>query len=225
MEATATRIVTFAREAIAMHGRFAWALSGGSTPRELYTLLATERFATSIDWRRVHFFWGDERCVPPDHPDSNYHMAHRALLHALPIAPPQVHRMPGEMAPEQAATNYERELREFFQTDDPRFDLVLLGMGADGHTASLFPHSGALGEATRWVVATRAPAGADRISLTIKAINAAAHVMIVVAGLDKSERVRQALTETTHALPVQRVLPQRGELSWMLDAQAAGGLP
>ena len=133
--------VNLARQAIARSGRFTVALSGGSTPKVLYSLLASPEYRERIDWLHVHLFWGDERCVPPDHPESNYRMVQEALLSKIQIPPENIHRMAGEKDPQTAAVEYEQELRDFFQTKDaaPRFDLILLGLGEDGHTASLFP--------------------------------------------------------------------------------------
>lgn len=216
MEAAAQRIIDIGRQAIAQRGQFAWALSGGSTPRALYELLGSERFSNTLDWPRVQFFWSDERCVPPDHPDSNYGMARAALLGRLPLTAAQVHRMPGEAPPEAAARAYELQLRAA-----GRLDLVLLGMGTDGHTASLFPHSAALSESERWVVPNLSPTGSQRLTFTFATINHAAVALFLVAGADKAERVKQALQEPNADLPVQRV---RGHVEWMLDKQAAGGL-
>ena len=145
--------VALAGEAIAARGLFAVALAGGSTPRAAYMLLATEEYAVRVDWGRVHVFWGDERCVPPAHMDSNYRMARETLLDGVPLPAQNVHRMHGEMIPEDAASDYEKTLRLFFGDDLPRFDLVLLGMGSDGHTASLFPGMAILREERRWAVA------------------------------------------------------------------------
>lgn len=219
MEAVALRIVLIGQQAIAERGQFIWALSGGATPRPLYELLATKRFANALDWTRVVFFWSDERCVAPDHPDSNYRMARAALLDALPLQPAQVHRLCGEGDASEAADVYERELRA-----SGGLDLVLLGMGGDGHVASLFPGSSALQETERWVVTNQSPAGAQRVTFTLPAINAAKVVLLLVAGADKAARVKEALRDPRAQLPVQRIQPTHGRLEWMLDTQAAGGL-
>ena len=216
MEAAALRIVDIGRQAIAQRGHFAWALAGGSTPRALYELLGSGRFIDKLDWQCVQFFWSDERCVAPDHEDSNYGMARAALLDRLPLTAAQVHRMQGEAPPEAAARAYELQLRAAAP-----LDLVLLGMGADGHTASLFPHSPALSETQRWVVPSSSPTGTQRLTFTFTAINQARAVLLLVAGRDKAERVKQALQEPNAELPVQRV---RGHIEWMLDQQAAGEL-
>lgn len=218
-EAAALRIVDIGRQAIAQRGQFAWALSGGATPRPVYELLGSARFARALDWGRVLFLWSDERCVPPDHPDSNYGMAHKALLAHLPIAPAQVLRMRGEDEPGAAAQAYDLQLR----AAGP-LDLLLLGMGPDGHTASLFPRSPALAETERWVVSNRAPGGAARITFSFPALNQGAIALVLVAGADKAARVKQALHDPSADLPVQRVRPIHGRVEWMLDKQAAGEL-
>ena len=230
MEAAASQLVALAADAIAAHGRFGWALSGGSTPRQLYALLATERFVSQIDWSKVHFFWGDERCVPPDHADSNYRLVREALLDRLRPAPGQVHRMRGELDPEEAALAYEQELRSFFDLPaggpPPSFDLILLGMGGDGHTASLFPGTPALDEGRRWVVVNqKAPNQPLRLTFSLPLINAAQRVRFLVSGASKAARVEQVWNDVPAAesdqLPAQRVRPRSGELQWWLDEGAA----
>src|SRR5215472_5551805 len=152
--AAADRFASVAAESIAARGRFSVVLSGGSTPRGAYQLLANEPYAHQIDWARTFIFFGDERCVPPDHPDSNFRMANEALLSRVPIPPGNIKRMAGEGDPNASAAAYEADLRAWFgRADWPRLDLVFLGMGDDGHTASLFPGSAALQETARWVVA------------------------------------------------------------------------
>jgi 6-phosphogluconolactonase len=232
VRAEAERIVTQAREAIRARGRCLVALSGGSTPRPLYELLATPRYATRIDWSRMHLFWGDERCVPPDHPDSNYRMTREALIDHVPLPPENVHRVRGEDPPEQAAVAYERLLRELFGPDDPparTFDLVLLGMGRDGHTASIFPGSAAVGETHRWAMPVHVETPRDmwRVTVTTVVLNAAADVTFLVAGPDKAPRLREVLQageRSRPALPAQLVKPIRGALHWMVDAAAGAEL-
>ena len=219
IDAAALRIALVAQQAIAERGQFVWALSGGATPRPLYELLGSKRFANALDWTRVIFFWSDERCVAPDHPDSNYRMARAAMLDALPLQPSQVHRLHGEADPTRAAAAYDRELRA-----SGGLDLVLLGMGGDGHVASLFPGSSALQETERWVVPNLSPAGAQRVTFTLPAINSAKLVLLLVAGADKAARVKEALRDPQAGLPVQQIHPTVGRLEWMLDTQAAGGL-
>jgi 6-phosphogluconolactonase len=229
--AAADQWIVLAEASIAGHGQFAVALSGGSTPRALYSLLATEEFAARVDWSRLHVFWGDERCAPPDHPESNYRMARQALLDHVPIPLSNIHRIPCEQEPRQAATAYEQTLHVFFdggavgrRAPLPRFDLILLGMGEDGHTASLFPGAAALEERTRWVVAYNViKLGAWRVTLTPIVINAAAHVMFLVSGANKAERLRQVLTSPYRPdeLPAQIIRPTHGRLVWLVDAAAA----
>jgi 6-phosphogluconolactonase len=225
MEAAALRMATLAREAIDACGRFTWALSGGSTPRQLYALLASDRFVSEIEWSRVYFFWGDERCVPPNHEESNYRMVREALLDVIRPQADQVFRMRGEDDPDEAARAYEATLRTFFgdTVAAPSFDLVLLGMGADGHTASLFPGTGALEETKRWVVPNRVSrTGPARLTMTLSVINAAHQILFLVSGSDKAERLKQVLEDPNARLPAQRVRPTHGELEWMIDAEAGG---
>jgi 6-phosphogluconolactonase len=151
--AAAEQFVTLSAEAINQRGRFAVALSGGSTPTAMYALLATGEFAARVEWTHVHVLWGDERCVPPEHPDSNFRMAREALLDHVPLPAENIYRIGGEMEPAQAANEYERKLQAFFPNGQPRFDLILLGMGDDGHTASLFPGAAAIREQVRWAAA------------------------------------------------------------------------
>lgn len=233
--AAAQHFTARADEAVAARGRFVVALAGGATPRLLYTLLATDEFAARVAWSRVHAFWGDERCVPADHPESNYHMANDILLRHVPILASNVHRIRTDLGPQRAAADYERTLRTYFSgrpvgdaavTDRPvvRFDLVILGMGDDGHTASLFPGSAALRERQRLVVACFIQKlGAWRITLTPIALNAAAQVVFLVTGSGKAERLREVLAGPYQpdTIPAQIIRPSDGCLLWMVD-QAAG---
>jgi 6-phosphogluconolactonase len=228
--AAANHFVTLAGEAIASRGRFAVALAGGSTPRAAYALLASDEYAPRVDWSRVQVFWGDERCVPPDHLDSNYRMACEALLDHVSIPEENVHRMRGELEPTQAAAEYEYVLGALFSASsgdrkaELRFDLILLGMGDDGHTASLFPGTEAIHEQTRRVVAHYVKKlKAWRITLTPVVINAAANVTFLVSGSGKAERLSQVLTGPYQpdVLPAQIVNPDRGRLRWLVDAAAA----
>lgn len=224
--AAAEEVSVAAQEAIAQQGRFTIALSGGHTPRGLYSLLATDKGRPPIVWRQVHVFWGDERHVPPDHPDSNYRMARETLLDHVALPQANVHRIPAEEPDaDRAAARYEEELRRFFRLDGaslPRFDLVLLGLGAEGHTASLFPGTAALDETARLVVAAHVPAlGTDRITLTLPVLNHAACVLFLVAGSEKAAAVHTVLEQPGGTpLPAQRVRPA-GRLIWLLDAAAA----
>jgi 6-phosphogluconolactonase len=225
-------VVGRAGQAIAQRRRFLLTLSGGSTPQPLYELLATPPYASRIEWQRVHVFWGDERCVPPEHPESNYHMARKALLEHVPLLPANVHRMRGEDEPTQAADAYEQWLRRFFGVGDSEsvpatsFDLVLLGMGTDGHTASLIPGSAAASEARRWVVASPGPqAKGWRLTLTPVLLNAAVDVMFLVSGAHKAEPLRVVLEERPRdPLPAQLIRPKHGPPHWMIDAAAASRL-
>ncbi|HHS97595.1 MAG TPA: 6-phosphogluconolactonase [Chloroflexi bacterium] len=219
--AAAERFVAAADEAVRARGRFFVALAGGSTPRPAYRLLADPACASRVDWDRVHLFWGDERCVPPDHPESNYRMVREALLDRVPIPVENVHRIRGEWPPEEAAAAYEAELRAIFGPDG-RLDLVLLGLGADGHTASLFPGSAALDERERWVAAVFAdPVGTWRITLTPPALNGAREVLFLVVGKPKAEALARVLAGWD--LPAGRIRPRSGRLSWFVDRDAMGG--
>jgi len=241
--AAAEHFVAQATEAVAARGLFTVALSGGSTPRSTYALLASadnadrsgrqhpREFALRVDWPRVHVFWGDERCVPPDHTDSNYCMGREVLLDHVPIPRRNVHRIRGEMEPEQAANEYERTLQSFFDArpgePSPQFDLILLGMGGDGHTASLFPGTASVHEEARWVVAHYVDKlSAWRVTLTPVVVNAAAHVTFLVAGAGKAERLHQVLAGRYQpdVLPAQIVRPTDGQLLWLVDAAAAARL-
>ncbi|NWF71311.1 MAG: 6-phosphogluconolactonase [Chloroflexi bacterium] len=224
IHAAADEFVRRASESIAARERFAVALSGGSTPHALYTLLASAVYAQKIDWARTHIFWGDERCVPPDHPDSNYRLAHETLLAHVPLPPRNIYRMRGEIDPAAAAEEYAQALKAFFGGEDTRFDLLLLGMGDDGHTASLFPHTPALAEKSRLVAANYVESKAVwRITLSARAINAAAHIVFLVAGAGKAQRLYDVLKGAPQPehLPAQSVSPVNGDLRWFIDAEAA----
>ncbi len=231
-----------ARECVKKHGFFTVALSGGNTPRPLYEALAKPPFNTRIPWRSIHLFWGDERCVSSDHPESNFAMAFRALISKVPIPSQNVHRIPAEIEPpEDAAEAYEKILREFFEpsvrTDThsnasgggepfPSFDLILLGVGKDGHTASLFPGDQAVEEEKRWVAAVRAPHSSPpvpRITLTLPVINRAQCVLFMASGSEKREVIRSILedfSQATRSYPAARVNPG-GRVVWLIDEEAA----
>lgn len=216
------------RDAVEARGVFSVALAGGSTPRGLYSLLATDPLLRdSIPWDRVEFFWGDERHVPPDHRDSNYRMAHEAMLSRVPVRPERVHRVPSEQPdPAVAASLYEAELRRTLDADRdvPRLDLILLGLGPDGHTASLFPGTHALSERRRVYAANRVDSLAtDRITATFPLLNAARQVVFVVAGAEKAPAVRSILAPDadTPVLPARLVRPEGGTLHWVVDRAAA----
>ena len=228
MHGAAKEFQRVAEAAVAARGRFAVALAGGSTPRGVYAALATGRHP--LRWKAVHVFFGDERAVPPDHPESNFRMAYETLLARVPVPPANLHRVLAERPPWAAAELYEAELRKCFKLERdqrPRFDLVMLGLGADGHTASLFPRAPALREKRRLVTATHPPQGGlERITLTLPVLNHASEVMFVVSGPGKAPRVREVLfgPPAGEALPAQRVHPSLGRLVWMLDEAAAAEL-
>src|ERR671910_118143 len=220
-EAAAREFAAKAEEAIEERGRFAAVLAGGSTPESTYQILARD-YSDRIAWSNVYVFFGDERAVPPHHEDSNLKMASEVLLDHVPVA--NVHRIKGELSPEEAAEAYEEELRTFFQTEDvPRFDLILLGLGADGHTASLFPETPALEIHDRWVVANPVPRlNTTRITLTVPVINAARAVIFLVAGEDKAEALKETLEGDAdpRVYPAKLVQPPGGP-KWMVDQSAA----
>jgi 6-phosphogluconolactonase len=227
----AEQFVALAGAAVARAGRFAVALSGGSTPRAVYSLLGSPEFRDRVDWPRVHLFWGDERCVPPDHPESNFRMVQETLLAKIQIPSQNVHRMIGEKEPAQAAAAYEQELREFFAVQPgqmPRFDLILLGLGEDGHTASLFPGTAALDETEHWVAAVYVEQlQSYRLTLTLPVINAAAQVTFLVSGASKAKIVSDifAPDSASRNYPAAQVRPMEGRLTWMIDRDAAKELP
>jgi 6-phosphogluconolactonase len=225
-DAVARHIVARAADAISATGRFTLALAGGSTPRAAYSRLATGNWPLATgDWRLVHVLWGDERCVPPDDPRSNYRMAKEALLDRVPIPAHQIHRIRGEDDPEKAAAEYERELRVLLGSEG--IDLALLGMGEDGHTASLFPGQAAVHETARWVMAVYvAEKTMWRITLTPAILNAARNVTFIVSGASKAARLQQVLQGpfTPDVLPAQAIRPVQGRLIWMVDEAAAGRL-
>ena len=224
-EAAARDFATRTQEAIYERGRFAVALAGGSTPKATYEVLARD-CVNELDWSRVHVYFGDERTVPPEHEDSNFRMAYETLLSHVPVG--SVHRMRGELSPDEAAAAYEEELRAFFgQVDVPRFDLILCGLGEDGHTLSLFPETAALDVNDRWVVANPVlKLGTTRLTLTIPVVNASRAVTFVVAGESKAEALKEVLESDAdpRAYPAKLVRPESGDLTWMVDRAAARSL-
>jgi 6-phosphogluconolactonase len=226
--AAAEEFVLAARAAIGAQGRFTVALSGGSTPKALYSLLASNY--AGFAWNRVFIFFGDERHVPPTDPESNYRMANEALLTKIAIPPENVFRVPAENpVAAAAALEYETQIRRFFALkpgEFPRFDLILLGLGPDGHTASLFPDTAALDEHSRLVVANWvAKFKTDRITFTFPVLNRAAEVIFLASGAEKADMVRQVLQgKNSSQLPSQRVQPTDGKLLWLLDETAAAKL-
>jgi 6-phosphogluconolactonase len=229
----ARRLLAIADDAIAQRGAFTVALAGGSSPASLYRLLAAPSFVHEIDWPHSHIYFGDERCVPPDHPDSNFKMAQEALLARVPLPAANVFRMAGELPPEMAAQAYAQIIRSNFHlsgTARPCFDLILLGMGHDGHTASLFPGMSALDERRRPVVGSDVPAyvqpAVPRITVTFPVLNAARNVLFLVTGANKAAAVRAVWgnLQPGELLPAARVQPANGRLVWLLDSSAAAGL-
>ena len=213
---------------LAQRESFTVALSGGSTPKLLYQTLAdpNQPFREQVAWSNIHLFWSDERHVPPDHPDSNYRMAHEALLTRVPVPLANVHRIPSENpnAAEAAAT-YEQTLRQVTQQALPRLELILLGLGPDGHTASIFPASDVLHETKRLVAAPWVEKlNTYRITMTLPLMNNAASVVFLVSGAEKAEIVKQVLQGQPERYPAQEVRPTNGELVWMLDKDAASKL-
>ncbi|MGH7391947.1 MAG: 6-phosphogluconolactonase, partial [Candidatus Rokuibacteriota bacterium] len=222
--AAADDFVTLAAAAAGARGRFTVALAGGSTPRLMYRRLAEPAWRSRVAWDRVEVFWGDERAVPPDHADSNYHMAATALLERVPVPSGRVHRIRAEAADlAGAAREYQAEIARVFGVHadgpPPAFDLILLGMGADGHTASLFPGTVGLDERRRWVVSHHVPSmRTERVSLTLPVINRAREIRFLVTGEDKAARLREALGPPSGTpLPAQRVAPEAGRLVWLAD--------
>jgi 6-phosphogluconolactonase len=225
--AAAEYIIYAANEEIRTRSRFALALSGGDTPRTLYSLLASERWSERMPWTRTHVFWGDERCVPPESGESNFHSARELLLSRVPIPDGNIHRIPAERGGEAAAAIYQRELEDFFLSPGaksdyfPVFDCLLLGVGGDGHLASLFPGTRALEEDSRWVAPATAPDGIsprERVTLTLPSIDRAKRLLFLVSGAGKRHVLRGVFDTSPggSVLPVSRVKP-RGECVFFMD--------
>lgn len=230
----ARHFVEQVERAVAARGYARVAISGGSTPKAAFALLAdpSQPWRERMPWDRLDLFWVDERCVPPDHPDSNYRMTREALLDHVPLKPEQIHRMEGEREPAEAAARYEAELRASFRIEGvelPRFDVVQLGMGPDGHTASLFPHTAALNETSRLVTANHVETVKDswRITLTKPVINHASHVFFLVEGTGKALILKEVFVgpRDPERLPSQLIEPAGGILTLLLDQAAAALLP
>lgn len=230
-QAAASIVVQTGTEAIQLRGRFSITLSGGSTPLPLYQKLTGDKWSGSLDWDKTHFFWGDERAVNPDHPDSNYRGAFQSLLSLLRIPPQNIHRIKGEYQPDRAAAEYEKNLLTWFGNDPPRFDLILLGMGDDGHTASLFPGTTLVKNAGdsqhQWVDSVFVPQlDSWRISMTPRLINTAALVVFLVLGRNKAGALREVLqgSQQPEVYPSQLIQPKNGQLVWLVDREAAAEL-
>ena len=222
----ADEFAAFASLAVRERGRFAVALSGGKTPRAMLETLSDR----ALDWRSIHFFWSDERCVGPGDPNSNYGMARDALLSKIALPDGNVHRMRGELDPRAGASAYEAELRAFFGDRAPVFDLLFLGLGPDGHTASLFPGTAALVITDAWCAANEVSepvASPWRLTLTFPAINSASRVIFLVEGADKADILATVLgkEKDVRRYPAQGIAPTEGELVWLVDSAAAAKLP
>ena len=229
----AQQFVEVAEQAVATRGRARIAISGGSTPKVAFQLLADpgQPWLKRMPWDKLDLFWVDERTVPPDHPDSNYRMTKQAMLDHVPLKADQIHRMEGELEPEVAAARYESLIRNTFRlegAESPRFDLIALGMGDDGHTASLFPHTAAINEMGRLVTANHVPQmNTWRITLTWPVINRASSVFFLIGGKNKAELIKEVFTgpRDPERLPSQLIWPASGILSLILDKDAAALLP
>ena len=224
----AVQLVHLSAKALEERGRVLVAISGGSTPQALFNLLAQSPFRDQLPWGGMHFFWADERCVPPDLPESNYGQAQRALFDRVPLPLENIHRVQGELEPARAAQEYVRELREFAGGDQawPRFDCVLLGMGADGHTASLFPNVTNPSEQTSPAIAVTASyqgRPAQRVTLTPLVFNSAEQVLFLVSGQEKADALAAVLSGSYDPLrwPAQRIHPPEGTVTWIVDGAAA----
>ena len=231
-KAAAETLVEHIRQTLKTRDVYSIALSGGSTPRRLFALLASDaEIRDQTAWNRIHFFWGDERHVPPDHPDSNYRMADAALLSKAPIPPENIHRIRAEDPDAgKAAADYEQEIRRFFKIDAgqmPCFNCVLLGMGADGHTASLFPGTAALDETRRLVVANWVEKFQSyRITLTVPVFNNAGRIIFLVSGQEKAATLKSVMDRRRESgsYPIQRIRPDQGQRLWLIDSSAASRL-
>lgn len=223
--AAASLIIKQSTVSVSRQGAFHIALSGGSTPKQTFAELALPEMIPHIPWRQTEVYWSDERCVPPDHPQSNYRMAQSALLDNVPVPASQIHRMQGEISPQNAARAYEQILRTRFSGNPaPKrtFDLVMLGLGSDGHTASLFPGTEALQAGDRWVAANYVPVlDTWRITLTAACLNTADLVLFLVSGESKAAILQKIIRGESELLPAQLIRPTSGRLIWLVDEAAA----
>jgi 6-phosphogluconolactonase len=220
--------ISASRNSIATKKRFAVAISGGSTPRRLYGLLGSEAYRDQVDWPHVHFFWADERCVPKEDQASNFRTAFDTLLSKVPLPDKNIHRIKGEEAPDKAARDYEEEIGRFFGgSERPGFDLVILGMGEDGHTASLFPGSKSLGEKVKLALPVYlGEPKKDRVTLTLPVLNSADQILFIVAGSTKAAALSEVLEdgEKKEGLPAGLIHPAHGNVTWLIDQEAAAKL-
>jgi 6-phosphogluconolactonase len=226
----ARRWLAIAQEAVSEQGKFSIALSGGSTPRRLYQIMASSPYKEQTPWAQTHVFWGDERRVAPGDPESDYRMARETLLDHVPVPPDQVHRMLGEGLVSSTVRDYENKLKRYFElgaSDWPRFDLVLLGLGADGHTASIFPGTRAVSDLTNMVIVFEIPQlHAERITLTRRVFNNSRNILFLVSGADKAPALAATLEGSAlpSKYPAQIIQPTNGELVWLVDKAAAADL-
>lgn len=228
VNASATLFIKLAKQSIQQREQFLVALSGGSTPWPIYRALGNPENAKKINWSQIHLFFGDERYVPSNHEDSNFQMVSETLLNRVNIPNQNIHRVVTELDVNLAASVYEEELRAYFKGQWPRFDLVLLGMGEDGHTASLFPHSEGLKEEQRWFISNYVPKlEAWRLTLTKNAINHAHQIVVIVNGASKAATLAEVLTGSRQPLekPIQEISPVDGKMTWLVDKAAAALLP
>jgi len=218
-----------AKESVARKGCFCVAISGGSTPRNMNRMLAQEPYCSSIAWGKTHIFWVDERCVSVDDPANNYGVARKDFLDRIPIPEDHVHPMPGEAAPEEGAKIYHNELKKFFRSERggyPAFDLILLGIGTDGHTASLFPAIPSLALSKKWVIAVKGGTpDVYRLTLTYDVLNQAEKICFLVSGENKAPIVKTIFENEKVGLPAQRIQPLKGRLTWLMDSEAISLLP
>lgn len=211
---------------ISSQGRFTVAISGGSTPLNFFSLLASNMYAGKIEWSCVHFFWVDERCVPKDDRESNFKGAWDALLSEVSIPETNIHRIKGELSPDDGALEYEDELKGFFGAGVPEFDLVLLGMGEDGHTASLFPASDSLKESKKLAIPVYVEKLKSwRVTLTIPVLNNAHSIVFLITGKNKTDVLKEILDKKSEKYPVGLIKPKNGSLTWLVDKDAAGENP
>jgi len=216
---------TTARESVDARGRFAVAISGGSTPRGLHRLLAKDPFLSDVPWDKTDIFWVDERCVPSNDEASNYGEAKKDFLNRVPIPPGHIHPMPAAKPPEAGSLLYQKEIMSYFKAERNKsflFDLIVLGIGTDGHTASLFPGQSSLDEKEKWVVSVKGgEPNLIRLTLTYPVLNRGRHIVFLASGKKKAHIVGKALKDNESRLPAQRIQPVRGKLLWLLDREAA----
>lgn len=218
--------VNLSKECIASKGRFVAALSGGSTPKRLYELLASDKYRGNVEWDRVHFFWADERCAPKESEESNFRLAFENLLSKVPVSAENIHRIKGEDGPEKGARGYEEHIKRFFGISVlPVFDLIILGIGEDGHTASLFPGAPSLDEKIRLALPIYTENG-NRITLTLPVLNNAKRILFLVSGQSKADVLKDILenTEKRKKYPAGLINPAHGDITWLVDRDAAGRL-